>query len=94
MIQWLGIPYTRADCVRLTRLFLRARGVRSRDPRLWPEAWVKCSQAEAAAVTYRNRAHIAPVDSGYALETRPGQASHLVPVDRVKRLGLEFWRPA
>ena len=91
---WLRIPYGRADCVRLTRLFLRARGVRTRDPRTCPEAWQRCSKAEAVAITYRDRSHIAPIDGGYALETRPGHASRLVPVDRLKRFGLEFWRPA
>lgn len=91
-MMWLRIPYDRADCVRLTRLFLRARGVRTRDPRMYPEAWQKCSQAEAQVVTYGERRHIAAIDGGYVLETRQQHASQLIPLDRLKRFGIEYWR--
>lgn len=92
---WLGIPYARADCVRLTRLFLRAQGVRTRDPRRFPDAWVPAAPAEALAVTYRRRSHIAPIVAGCrVLETRPAHGSILLPLDRLRRHDLEFWRPA
>lgn len=95
MITWIGIPYARADCVRLTRAYLRARGYRSRDPRTHPDAWEQVGQREALAITYKRRSHIAPIVDGYVLEARKGHASMMVPLSRlIARMGgVEFWRP-
>jgi hypothetical protein len=94
MSGWLGIPYERADCVRLTRIYLRALGIRTRDPRVYPEAWEQVDQADAMVVTYRKRAHMAAiVGRTWALEARPHRTSVLIRLARLAHLGTEYWRP-
>jgi hypothetical protein len=94
--RWLGIPFEAADCVRLTRLWLRAHGIRTRDPRTHPATWEQCDESEAVAVTYRGREHIAPLlPGGVILEAVRDAGSRTMRIDRLRRakLELEFWRP-
>lgn len=90
---FLGVPYERADCVEMTRRYLSACGVNMPDPRLHPQDWEACDQEHALVVTYRARTHIAAVVGQYMLETRKNGASCLMPLRRMVKMGLEYWRP-
>lgn len=90
---FLGIPYDRADCVTLTMSYLGHSGIAASDPRTHPEEWVPCSRDDAVIITYRDRTHVAPVVGPYIIETRKRSTSHLLRVDRLRNLGVEYWRP-
>lgn len=90
---FLGVPYDKADCVALTMAYLDAVGITARDPRLHPDDWEKCSREDAVVLTYRARTHVAPIVGGHVIETRKGMASYLLRLDRLRNMGVEFWRP-
>lgn len=90
----IGIPYSEADCVKLTLRYLEQRGIIVRDPQQHPEDWVACKESEAVVLTYRKRRHIAPIfGDGYVIETHQGSRSRLVRIDKLRARDLEFWRP-
>jgi hypothetical protein len=90
---FLGVPYDKADCVTITMAYLDTIGVTARDPRLFPEDWEKCDRTDAVVLTYRARTHVAPVVGAHIIETRKGNTSYLMRIDRLRNMGVEFWRP-
>lgn len=89
---FLGVPYDQANCVELTRRYLAACGVDMPDPSLEPHRWEACEQSQALVVTYRARTHIAAVIGQHMLETRKNGTSCLMPLRRMAKMGLEYWR--
>jgi hypothetical protein len=62
------------------------------DPRLCPEAWEQCDRSQAIVATYRGRTHIAAVIGPHLLEAKRGAGSYLMRIERMRKMGLEFWR--